>query len=121
MGRRQAECVATYLADTQFSQAISSDLARANTSLVESEIEQWEVLRKRCFGELEGGQAGLMQEAVKGLNREEILAWGPRGGETGLQFRQRVRKLSTPINPSILSECLTVISPQYNLPRLEWR
>ena len=131
LGRRQAECVATYLADTQFSQAISSDLARAlstgqaiaraNTSLVESEIEQWEVLRERCFGELEGGQAGLMQEAVKGLNREEILAWGPRGGETGLQFRQRVRKLSTPINPSILSECLTVISPQYNLPRLEWR
>ena len=131
LGRRQAECVATYLADTQFSQAISSDLARAlstgqaiaraNTSLVESEIEQWEVLRERCFGELEGGQAGLMQEAVKGLNREEILAWGPRGGETGLQFRQRVRKLSTPINPSILSECLTVISPQYNLARLEWR
>ena len=65
LGRRQAECVATYLADTKFSQAISSDLTRAlttgqtivraNTSLAEAEIEQWEVLRERCFGELEGG------------------------------------------------------------------
>ena len=107
LGQRQAECVAAYLADTKFSQAISSDLsraratgqaiARANSSLAESEIEEWEVLRERCFGELEGGEARALQEAVKGLNRDEILAWGPKGGETGLQFRQRVRKLYTPV------------------------
>ena len=112
LGLQQAECVAAYLADTKFSQAISSDLARAlatgqaiaraNTSLAEAEIEQWEVLRERCFGELEGGEAGAMQEAVKGLNRDQILAWGPKGGETGLQFRQRVRKLSRAIISSIL-------------------
>ena len=114
LGLRQAECVAAYLADTKFSQAISSDLARAlatgqaivgaNTSLAEAEIEQWEVLRERCFGELEGREAGAMQEVVKGLNRDQILAWGPKGGETGLQFRQRVRKLSSPLISSILFE-----------------
>ena len=64
---------------------------------MEAEIEEWEVLRERCFGELEGGEARALQEAVKGLNRDEILAWGPKGGETGLQFRQRVRKRYTPI------------------------
>ena len=53
------------------------------------------MLRERCFGELEGEEARALQEAVKGLNRDEILAWGPKGGETGLQFRQRVRKLSS--------------------------
>ena len=105
LGQRQAECVAAYLADTKFSQAISSNLsralatgqfiARANSSLAEAEIEEWEVLRERCFGELEGGEARALQEAVKGLNRDEILAWGPKGGETGLQFRQRVRKRYT--------------------------
>ena len=107
LGLRQAECVAAYLADTKFSQAISSDLTRAlttgqtivraNTTLAKAEIEQWEVLRERCFGELEGGEPRAMQEVVKGLDRDQILAWGPKGGETGLQFRQRVRKLSTPI------------------------
>ena len=71
LGLQQAECVAAYLADTKFSQAISSDLsralltgqtiARANTSLGEAEVEQWEVMRERCFGELEGGAAGVMQ------------------------------------------------------------
>ena len=69
VGLRQAESVATYLAETKFSLAISSDLkralltgqiiARANASLEESEIEQWGVLRERCFGELEGGVAQL--------------------------------------------------------------
>ena len=107
VGLRQAESVAAYLAETKFSLAISSDLkralltgqiiARANASLEESEIEQWGVLRERCFGELEGGEAQVMQEVVRGLNRDQILAWGPQGGETGLEFRQRVRKLSSQI------------------------
>ena len=79
----------------------------------------WKLLRDRLFETLpktfEKREAFVarLKEAVKGLNREEILDWGPRGGETGLKFRQRVRKLSTPINPSILSEYLTVISPQW--------
>ena len=103
LGLQQAECVAAHLSDVTFSQVISSDLARAlqtgrailaaNPSVRGSEIEQWPVLRERCFGQLEGQQAGLMQEAVKGLTRDQILAWGPAGGETGLQFRERVRQV----------------------------
>ena len=82
LGLQQAECVATYLADTKFSQAISSDLsralltgqtiARANTSLGEAEVEQWEVMRERCFGDLEGGAAGVMQGRYPGPVRSLV-------------------------------------------------
>jgi len=102
VGLQQAESVARYLSQLDFAAAISSDLARAlqtcraivtaNTSLTGREVTLWPVLRERCFGQLEGKEATCMQEQVKGLNKDQILDWGPPGGETGRQFRDRVRE-----------------------------
>jgi broad specificity phosphatase PhoE len=92
IGLEQARLVATHLAPTPFSLAISSDLSRAlktgeairdaNNSF--DEIEVWEVARERCFGEMQGQVVDVMLSAIKGK--------GPEGGETGEQFRERVRQ-----------------------------
>jgi len=99
-GLEQARLVAKHLAGTQFTLAISSDLARAlktgeiireeNSSF--SEIEVWKVARERCFGECEGQGVDVMMSAIKGMNKDQIFDWGPAGGETGKQFRERVRE-----------------------------
>ena len=112
LGLQQAECVGKYLKDVTFSHAISSDLSRAlqtgqaivssNPSLKGKEIEQWTVLRERCFGELEGQGVSVMQEATKNL-KGPLLDWGPSGGETGHQFRDRVRQFLTELGKKILT------------------
>jgi len=99
-GLSQAKLVATYLAETEFTLAISSDLARALTtgqSIRDAnssfdDIEVWRVARERCFGKLEGQGVDNMLQEVKGKNKDQIFAWGPEGGETGSQFRDRVRQ-----------------------------
>ena len=90
-----------FTADTNFSLALSSDLVRAlktgqviaeaNPSLSADSIETWPVLRERCFGEFEGQEASKMTDILKSLNKSQMLEWGPSGGETGQQFRERVR------------------------------
>jgi len=98
-GIEQAKLVAKYLANTKFSVAISSDLQRAlktgelirdaNSSY--EDIEVWKVLKERSFGNLEGQDVKIMLEEVKDKSKEEIFLWGPDGGETGSEFRERVR------------------------------
>jgi hypothetical protein len=44
-------------------------------------------LRERNFGDLEGKSIDNMLNAVKGLNKTDLVAWGPPNGETGNQFR----------------------------------
>ena len=98
MGEQQARLVAALLAPEVFHLAVSSDLRRAlatgeaivaaNASL--QSIEQWEVARERCFGEFEGKPAENLINAVKSKSREQLLGWGPVGGETGMEFRGRV-------------------------------
>ena len=97
-GLEQARLVAKHLSDTQFTLAISSDLVRAlktgeiiremNSSF--KEIEVWKVARERSFGECQGHGVDVMMKAVKGMNKDQLFAWGPAGGETGKQFRERV-------------------------------
>merc|ERR1719452_335420 len=101
LGGKQAEGAARYLADTDFSLAISSDLIRAlktgqviaeaNPSLSADNIQTWPVLRERCFGEFEGEAASKMTDILRTLNKSQMMEWGPSGGETGQQFRDRVR------------------------------
>ena len=99
-GLEQARLVAKHLAPTAFSLAISSDLSRAlktgeairdaNNSF--DDIEVWEVARERCFGELQGQAAEVLMNAMEGKDKDQLFVWGPEGGETGKQFRERVRQ-----------------------------
>merc|ERR1712013_754505 len=54
--------------------------------------EVWKVARERCFGKLEGQGVDNMLQEVKGKNKDQLFAWGPEDGETGSQFRDRVRQ-----------------------------
>jgi len=101
VGLQQAERLAKHIAETKFDHALSSDLLRAlktgqiildsNSSLETGSIEEWIVLRERCFGEMEGKDSSLMTDIIKSMNKDQIISWGPAGGETGVQFRNRVR------------------------------
>ena len=101
LGVKQAECVGKYLAETSFSLALSSDLIRAlktgqiiaeiNPSLNPDTIETWTLLRERCFGEFEGQEWSKLTDTMKELDKTQLLEWGPSGGETGQQFKDRAR------------------------------
>jgi hypothetical protein len=52
-----------------------------------TEIHLWQVLRERNFGDLEGKSVDNMLNAIRGLNKTDLVAWGPPNGETGSQFR----------------------------------
>ena len=106
-GIRQAECVGQYLKDVTFSHAISSSLSRAlqtgqaivnaNPSLKGKEIELSTLLLDRNCGEFEGQGIEVWKQAMAEVGGENwdydsIQHWGPRGGETGHQFRERVRQ-----------------------------
>jgi len=109
-GLEQAKLVANHLAGTEFTLAISSDLLRAlktgqsirdaNNSF--EEIEVWKVARERSFGEMEGKGVDFMLKEVKGKNKDQIFVWGPQGGETGLQFRDRVRQFIKDLGKRII-------------------
>ena len=96
LGLQQAQAVAGHLAEQPFSLAISSDLQRAaqtgeaivaaNPSL--SSLVRWEVARERCFGEFEGQPAETL------VGAPHLANWGPEGGETGRQFRARVKQFT---------------------------
>ena len=102
VGLQQAAAVAGHLAQQPFSLAISSDLQRAaqtgeaivaaNSSL--ASLARWPVARERCFGEFEGQPAEALIGAVSGRRGEELANWGPKGGETGRQFRARVKQFA---------------------------
>ena len=101
LGLTQAACVGEYLAETTFSLAVSSDLIRAlktgqviaeaNPSINPDNIQTWTGLRERCFGEFEGQDWSKLTEAMKVLDKNQLLEWGPPGGETGQQFKERAR------------------------------
>ena len=101
LGLTQAACVGEYLAETTFSLAVSSDLIRAlktgqviaeaNPSINPDAIQTWTGLRERCFGEFEGQDWSKLTEAMKVLDKNQLLEWGPPGGETGQQFKERAR------------------------------
>ena len=101
LGVRQAACVGEYLAETSFSLAVSSDLIRAlktgqviaeaNPSISPDNIEKWTGLRERCFGEFEGQDWNKLTDTMKSLDKNQLLEWGPAGGETGQQFKDRAR------------------------------
>ena len=101
LGLTQAACVGEYLAETTFSLAVSSDLIRAlktgqviaeaNPSINPDAIQTWTGLRERCFGEFEGQDWSKLTEAMKVLDKNQLLEWGPPGGETGQQFKDRAR------------------------------
>ena len=90
-----------FAAEIDFSLAVSSDLIRAlktgqviaeaNPSISVENIETLPVLRERSFGEFEGQEASKMTDILKSLNKSQLMEWGPSGGETGQQFRDRVR------------------------------
>jgi len=100
VGLVQAARVGESLKNDTFHMALSSDLKRAkstgeaicsaNPSL--DNLELLEVLRERCFGDLEGKPYEAMVEALKGKNSSEKSDWGPPNGETGPMFRTRVEK-----------------------------
>lgn len=113
VGERQAARVAAHLAAEQFTKVLSSDLSRAhNTARAivaagpdqHQQILKWELLRERGFGDLEGGPAAAMQEAARGRSKAELLDWGPPGGETGLQFRTRVRTALSELGPLLAGQ-----------------
>ena len=109
-GLEQARLVAKHLATTEFTLAISSDLARAlktgqtvrDANNGFNEIEVWKVARERSFGEVEGQGVDVMMREVKGKNKDQIFAWGPAGGETGVQFRDRVRQFVKELGKRII-------------------
>ena len=111
-GIRQAECVGKYLKDVTFTHAISSSLSRAletgkaivnsNTSLKGKEIELSTLLLDRNFGEFEGQGIEVWKQAMAEVGGENwtydddaIRSWRPNGGESELQFQDRVRQFLT--------------------------
>lgn len=101
VGEEQAALVAAHLSATTFHLCLSSDLRRAaatGEAIVAARtgnppLERWEVARERSFGACEGRPAETLQELVAAAKgRGGLLDWGPEGGETGRQFRERVRR-----------------------------
>jgi len=111
VGVEQSKLVGSHLADMKFHLAISSDLQRAlktGEAIVEanesiSSIESWEVARERNFGKFQGQSAEQLMGAVKGKSREKILEWGPPGGETGQEFRGRIKQFFSQLCQKVLS------------------
>ena len=101
LGLTQAVCVGEYLAETKFSLAFSSPLIRAlktgqviaeaNPSINPDAIQTWTGLREKSFGRFEGQEWSKVAETLKGLDKNLLLEWGPPGGETGQQFKDRAR------------------------------
>ena len=101
LGLTQAACVGEYLAETTFSLAVSSPLIRAlktgqviaeaNPSINPDAIQTWTGLREKSFGRFEGQEWSKVAETMKGLDKNQLLEWGPPGGETGQQFKERAR------------------------------
>lgn len=102
VGLNQAKLVAKSLTNQHFDLAISSDLKRAsqtaeaiwkeNVSLNSGpEMEKWGVARERCFGEFQGRSVEEPLSITNSLDEEALLQWGPKEGETGLQFKDRVK------------------------------
>jgi len=100
VGEEQVRQVAKELANTRIDLVASSDLQRAlrtgeaivaaNPSVTSLEI--WEEARERCFGEFEGQPAEMLISAsAKAKESGKLKEWGPDGGETGEQFRARVK------------------------------
>ena len=94
--------VAKELANTRLDLVVSSDLQRAlrtgeaivaaNASV--SSLETWQEARERCFGEFEGQPAEMLITAsAKAKEVGKLKEWGPKGGETGEQFRARVKSV----------------------------
>jgi len=100
VGEEQVGQVAKELASARLDLVASSDLQRAlrtgeaivaaNPSVEALEI--WQEARERCFGEFEGQPAEkLISASAKAKERGKLKEWGPEGGETGDQFRSRVK------------------------------
>ncbi|XP_023322894.1 phosphoglycerate mutase-like protein 4 isoform X2 [Eurytemora carolleeae] len=98
LGVKQAEMVGESLAKHTFHLALTSDLKRAKCTGEEirkrnpsfESLEELQVLRERCFGDLEGKPLKTMLEAIKGLDRSKLQSWGPDNGESGDMFRERI-------------------------------
>jgi len=100
VGEEQVLQVAKELTNTRLDLVVSSDLQRAlrtgeaivaaNASV--SSLETWQEARERCFGEFEGQPAEMLITAsTKAKEVGKLKEWGPEGGETGEQFRARVK------------------------------
>jgi 2,3-bisphosphoglycerate-dependent phosphoglycerate mutase len=98
-GRRQADQLANSLAEQDITAIYSSDLWRAyDTALAVAKphalhITTDEGLRERGFGEFEGKtfaeiEAALPEQSLRWRKRDPAFA--PEGGESLLQFRQRI-------------------------------
>jgi len=113
VGEEQVRQVAKELANTRVDLAVSSDLQRAlrtgeaivaaNSSV--SSLETWQEARERCFGEFEGQPAEMLISAsAKAKERGKVKEWGPEGGETGEQFRGRVKSFLSRLCKTVLAK-----------------
>ena len=105
--------VAKELAGTRVDLVVSSDLQRAlrtGEAIVRANpcvtsLETWQEARERCFGEFEGQPADMLISAsAKAKERGELKEWGPVGGETGEQFRARVKSFLSRLCKTVLAK-----------------
>ena len=100
-GKEEARLVGSRLASAKVHLAISSHLARArDTALAILEhhshldLEQWQVVKERCFGHLLEGNLDLIkaQSIVEdAVHDRDLLTWRPPGGESIVDLQQRAR------------------------------
>ena len=113
MGEEQVREVAKKLADTRVDLVVSSDLQRAlrtgeaivaaNPSV--TSLDTWQEARERCFGEFEGQPADMLISAsAKAKEMGKLKEWGPLGGETGEQFRERVKLFLSRLCKAVLAK-----------------
>ena len=102
-GRTQATLVGDRLQDTDFHLAISSHLRRTKDTAAailrhhSLELEEWRVVKERCFGSVLEASLPLIkaQSAVEAAVEERaLLTWRPpgRGGESVVDVVARVRQ-----------------------------
>ena len=99
-GREQARLVGRRLASTRIHLAVSSHLIRArDTALAilehhnNVELEQWKLVKERCFGHLLEGNLELIkaQSLVEdSVQDRALLTWRPPGGECIVDLQDRV-------------------------------
>lgn len=96
-GRKQAFRTGKALKKEKISIIYCSDLLRTKQTAeeilksIEAGIEYVEWLREKNLGEFEGKPEGKFLEHVK-ANNLDIFSFVPKGGESILQFRKRVKK-----------------------------
>lgn len=118
-GRQQVRRLARALADEPIDAIYASDLTRAMETaaaiamLKPLALHPTQGLRERCFGEFEGRTYGEIEtlwpeQAERWRARD--ASWAPAGGESLLEFRQRVTRTTSELAAQHLGEQIVLVA-----------